>query len=63
MALGGALAIGVAESELTYSGHSGPLASIPDLPEAIPLVIIIVALTLRGSLLPSRGFVREALPR
>ena len=53
----------MAESELTYWGHSGPLASIPDLPEAIPLVIIIVALTLRGSLLPSRGFVREALPK
>ncbi len=63
MALTGALAIGITESELTYWGHSGPLSALPDLPQAVPLLIIIIALTARGSVLPTRGFFRERLPR
>jgi ABC-type branched-subunit amino acid transport system ATPase component/branched-subunit amino acid ABC-type transport system permease component/pimeloyl-ACP methyl ester carboxylesterase len=52
----GALAIGVAESELTL------YTSMPGLPQAVPFLVIVLILVFRGRPLPSRRDILERMP-
>jgi ABC-type branched-subunit amino acid transport system ATPase component/branched-subunit amino acid ABC-type transport system permease component len=52
----GGVAIGIAESELTR------YVSTPGIPEAVPFLVIVVFLVLRGQSLPQRGYIYEKLP-
>ncbi|GAA4994889.1 branched-chain amino acid ABC transporter permease/ATP-binding protein [Yinghuangia aomiensis] len=58
----GALLIGVTQSELTFYGQSPVLRDLPNLPEAVPFLLIIVILVARGKTLPTRDFVESRLP-
>jgi sulfate-transporting ATPase len=58
----GALLIGVIQSELTFYGQAPILRDYPNLPEAVPFLLIIVVLVARGKTLPTRDFVESRLP-
>jgi len=63
LTLVGALGIGVIQSELTYYADKPVLRSLPGLGDAVPFLLIIVILIIRGKSLPSRGFIGLGLPR
>ncbi|WP_406416356.1 ABC transporter permease subunit [Streptomyces sp. NBC_00842] len=58
----GALLIGVIQSELTFYGQAPVLRDFPNLPEAVPFLLIIVILVARGKTLPTRDFIESRLP-
>ena len=58
----GALLIGIAQSELTLYGNAPVIRSFPDISDAVPFLVIIVILVLRGRSLPARDFVEAHLP-
>jgi ABC-type branched-subunit amino acid transport system ATPase component/branched-subunit amino acid ABC-type transport system permease component len=62
-ALLGALFIGVIQSELTFYGTAPVIRSFPDLSDAVPFLVIIVVLMVKGKSLPARDFVGARLPR
>jgi ABC-type branched-subunit amino acid transport system ATPase component/branched-subunit amino acid ABC-type transport system permease component len=63
LALVGALFIGIIQSELTYYGNAPVVRSFSDLSDAVPFLVIIVILVIRGKSLPARDFVGARLPR
>jgi ABC-type branched-subunit amino acid transport system ATPase component/branched-subunit amino acid ABC-type transport system permease component len=63
LALIGALVIGIGQSELGYYSTSGWLAGLPGLSDALPFLVVIVILVVRGKGLPTRDFVVTRLPR
>ena len=63
IATAGALLIGIAQSELTLYGNAPVIRSFPDISDAVPFLVIIVILVLRGRTMPARDFVEARLPR
>jgi sulfate-transporting ATPase len=63
IALAAGLLIGVGQSELTRYSTNGWLEHLPGLPTALPLIVLVVVLSLRGASLPARDFLNAALPR
>jgi ABC-type branched-subunit amino acid transport system ATPase component/ABC-type branched-subunit amino acid transport system permease subunit len=61
--LGAALLVGVGQAELTRYSTTGFLSKLSGLPSALPFLVIIVILSLRGRSLPTRDFVSATLPR
>jgi ABC-type branched-subunit amino acid transport system ATPase component/branched-subunit amino acid ABC-type transport system permease component len=61
-ATAGALLIGIAQSELTLYGNKPLIRSFPDISDAVPFLVIIVILVLRGRTMPARDFVEAHLP-
>jgi sulfate-transporting ATPase len=61
--VGAALLVGVGQSELTRYSTTGFLSHLSGLPSALPFLVIIVILSLRGRSLPTRDFVTATLPR
>jgi sulfate-transporting ATPase len=61
--LAAGLMVGVAQSELTRYSTTGFLSKLSGLPSALPFLVIILVLSLRGSSLPTRDFVTAKLPR
>jgi ABC-type branched-subunit amino acid transport system ATPase component/ABC-type branched-subunit amino acid transport system permease subunit len=61
--LGAALLVGIGQSELTRYSTTGFLSHVSGLPSALPFLVIIVALLIRGRSLPTRDFVNATLPR
>jgi sulfate-transporting ATPase len=59
----GAVGIGIIQSELTYYAYEPVIRSLPGLADAVPVLIIILILAVRGRALPSRGFVGSTLPK
>lgn len=57
-----ALGIGVLTAELTLYSQRPVLRDFPNLPDAIPFLIIMVVLMVRGRNLPTRDFVEARLP-
>jgi ABC-type branched-subunit amino acid transport system ATPase component/ABC-type branched-subunit amino acid transport system permease subunit len=62
VATAGALLIGIAQSELTLYGNDPVIRSFPDISDAVPFLVIIVILVLRGRTMPARDFVEAHLP-
>jgi ABC-type branched-subunit amino acid transport system permease subunit len=63
LALTGALFIGIVQSELTFYGKEPVVRLFPNLSDAVPFLVIIVVLVVRGKSLPTRDFVSARLPR
>jgi sulfate-transporting ATPase len=61
--LAAALMVGVVQSELTRYSTTGFLSKLSGLPSALPFLVIIFVLSLRGRSLPTRDFVTAKLPR
>jgi sulfate-transporting ATPase len=61
--LGAALLVGVGQSELTRYSTTGLLSKLSGLPSALPFLVIVLVLSLRGRSLPARDFVTATLPR
>jgi len=59
----GAMFIGVVQSELTFYGSEPVIRSFPNLSDAVPFLVIIVILMIRGKSLPARDYVGARLPR
>jgi ABC-type branched-subunit amino acid transport system ATPase component/ABC-type branched-subunit amino acid transport system permease subunit len=58
----GAMFIGVIQSELTLYGHKPALSSFPNLSDAVPFLVIIVVLIVKGKSIPARDFIGARLP-
>ncbi|QYB00186.1 ATP-binding cassette domain-containing protein (plasmid) [Rhodococcus sp. USK10] len=61
--LAGGVFIGLAQGQLTRFADSALLAPLPGLSDALPFLVIMVVLIVRGDSLPGRDFAAAILPR
>ena len=62
VATSGAMGVGVIQAWLTLYGQSPVLEDFPSLPDAVPFLVIIVVLIIRGTSMPARDFREARLP-